>query len=112
MNKVELMGRLTKDVEVLTYNAGNEKKKMVKFSIAVQRKRDKEKVDFFDCIAYGSTAKALNDFVKKGERIIVEGTMQTDIYTNKEGKNVKTYTVLVNDFYFTEYKKTDKKEEF
>ena len=106
MNKVELMGRLTKDVEVLTYNAGKEKKKMVKFSIAVQRKKYKEKkVDFFDCVAFGGTAKALNDFVKKGDRIIVEGSIQTDIYTNKEGKNVKTYTVIVNDFYFTEYTK-------
>lgn len=106
MNRIELLGRLTNDVEI---KKGKESE-YARFSLAVQRKTSKEKVDFIDCVAFGKLAEVIQKYCKKGQRIIVCGSLQIDSYENKEGKNVKATNVIVNDFYFTEFNKDLAKE--
>ena len=102
MNKLELMGRLTKDVEL------KESKKGVKyanFTLAVPRKAEKETTDFIDCIAFGNLADVIFKYVEKGNRLIVEGTLNIDTYEDKDGKKQKQVKCVVNDFYFVDFKK-------
>lgn len=110
MNRIELMGRLTADPE-LKKSEKEKAKTYARFSLAVPRKLDKEATDFFDCVVFGRVAEALDKYCKKGNRIIVTGTIQTGSYKNKDGVNIKTYTVLADDFYFTENAKKDEKKE-
>lgn len=100
MNKIELMGRLTKDVEIKKSKAGND---WAVFTLAVAR--DKETTDFIDCLGFGKMAETLVKYVEKGNRIIVCGSLQINSYTNKEGQNVAKPQVIVNDFYFVDFKK-------
>ena len=104
MNKIELMGRLTADVEIRKSTNKNSKT-YARFSLAVPRKLDKEKVDFINCVAFGKLAEIINKYCKKGIQIIVCGTLQIDDYVTKDGKNAKATTVIVDDFYFTEFNK-------
>lgn len=104
------MGRLTADPE-LKKSEKEKAKTYARFSLAVPRKLDKEATDFFDCVVFGRVAEALAKYCKKGNRIIVTGTIQTGSYKNKDGVNIKTYTVLADDFYFTENAKKDEKKE-
>ena len=109
MNKIELMGRLTADVELKKA----EKKDGVsyaRFSLAVPRKMVKDKTDFINCIAFGKLAETICKFCKKGQRIIVCGSLQIDT-VEKEGNKVSYTSVIVNDFYFTEYNKDVAKSE-
>lgn len=103
MNKVELMGRLVNDVELM-----KGKTNYSKFTIAVRRKA-KDEVDFINCIAFGKVAEAIVKYTEKGNRIIVEGSIQIEKYETKEGNKVTTFYVIVNDFYFVDFK--TKKEE-
>lgn len=110
MNRIELMGRLTADPE-LKKSEKEKAKTYARFSLAVPRKLEKDTVDFFDCVVFGRVAEALQKYCKKGNRIIVTGTIQTGSYENKDGVKIKTYTVLGEDFYFTENAKKDEKKE-
>ena len=109
MNKIELLGRLVKDVEIKK-SKKDEKKNYAKFTLAVQRKLDKEKVDFIDCVAFGRMSDTLAKYVKKGQRIIVTGALQIDNFEEKEGNQRKSVVVIVDDFYFIEYIKKEEKE--
>ena len=101
MNKIELMGRLTKDIEV----KGENEKKVGIFTLAVDRKGAKEKTtDFINCVVFGKLIDILVKYTSKGNRIIVCGSLLSNTYTDKEGKNQTKYFVNVNDFYFTETK--------
>lgn len=103
MNIVILMGRLTKDVEV-RYTTGEKPLAVGGFGLAVDR-RCKEKVtDFFNCVAFGKTAENIEKYFRKGNKILVTGTVQNDEYTNKEGKKVTTTKIMVNEFDFVESK--------
>lgn len=84
MNKVIMIGRLTKDPEV---KKGKEKN-FVTFSIAVNKKKDE--ANFFNCIAYGKTAEVISKYPKKGDKIAIEGSVNNDNYTDKEG--IKHYS--------------------
>lgn len=108
MNKIELMGRLTKDVEIRQTKSKTE---VGAFSLAVPRKLDKETVDFIDCVVFGKLVEVLTKYTKKGDRIIVCGELQINLYQDKEGNNKKAAVVVVNDFYFTENKKVETKQE-
>lgn len=102
MNKLVLMGRLTKDVEL------KESKKGVKyaiFTLAVPRKAEKETTDFIECIAFGNLADVIFKYVEKGNRLIVEGTLNIDTYEDKDGNRQRQVKCVVNDFYFVEFKK-------
>lgn len=109
MNKIELMGRLTADVELkkATKKDGAD---YIRFTIAVPRKLVKDKTDFIDCVAFGKLAETISKYCKKGQRIIVCGSLQIDTVEKDEKKNKYT-TVVVNDFYFTEYNKDVAKSE-
>lgn len=98
MNKIELMGRLVNDVELM-----KGKTNYSKFTIAVKRKV-KDEVDFINCIAFGKVAEAIVKYTEKGNRIIVEGSIQIENYETKEGNKVTTFYVIVNDFYFVDFK--------
>lgn len=100
MNKVTLMGRLTKDVEVKKSKNGND---WAVFTLAVQR--DKETTDFIDCLGFGKMTETLTKYVEKGNRIVVCGSLQINTYETKEGQKVSKPQVIVNDFYFVDFKK-------
>lgn len=103
MNKVELMGRATADVELQKSKDGKE---YARFNLAVQRKLDKEKTDFLNCVAFGKLAEIISQYVKKGNRIIVCGSIQTsEVEDSKTKTKTKYTTIVVDDFYFTEARK-------
>lgn len=102
MNKIELMGRLTKDIEE---KSTKDKKLFGTFTLAVPRKGNNETVDFIDCVVFSGLYEIMKKYVSKGLKIIVCGTLQTNIYENKDGQKIKTHYVIVDDFYFTEFKK-------
>ena len=102
MNLVILKGRITADPTIRTANSGTT---IAGFSIAVDRRlKDKvtgeRKTDFIRCTAFGKTAEMLQRFFFKGKEILVEGELQQNDYTDKDGHDVKTYQVIVNQVHF------------
>lgn len=108
MNKVILMGRLTKDPEV-RYSQGENPTAIARFSLAVDRRvrsnnSDEQTADFISCVAFGKTAEFLEKYGRKGTKFVVEGRIQTGSYTNKEGQKVYTTDVVVEQVEFAESK--------
>lgn len=107
MNKVILMGRLTRDPDV-RYSSGENATAVARFSLAVDRrfKRDGEQnADFISCVAFGKTAEFIEKYFRKGMRMTLAGRIQTGSYTNKEGNKVYTTDVFVEECEFAESKK-------
>ena len=108
MNKVILMGRLTRDAEV-RYSQGENATAIARFSLAVDRRYRRENqdqtADFINCVAFGKTGEFLEKFGRKGTKFVVEGRIQTGSYTNKEGQKVYTTDVVVEQVEFAESKK-------
>ena len=99
MNKIEILGRTTKDVEL----KGTKENQVATFTLAVDRKGAKEKTtDFIDCVAYGKLVEIFKKYVTKGTKIIVCGSLLQGHWTDKDGKNQSKLYVRVDDFYFTE----------
>ena len=106
MNKVILMGRLTRDPEV-RYTQGDNAMAIVRYSLAVDRrfKRDGEPdADFINCVAFGKSGEFAEKYLKKGTKIAVVGRIQTGSYTNKDGQKVYTTDVVVEEQEFAESK--------
>lgn len=107
-NKVILMGRITKDIELKTTPSGLS---VTSFSIAVDRPggKDKERVtDFIDCVAWRQTAEFISRFFSKGKAILIEGKLQTRSYNDKNGTSHKVVEVVVDQAAFTgEKRQTD-----
>lgn len=106
MNKVLLVGRLTKEPSV-RYTSGSQATAVAKFTLAVERKikvKDQPTADFLNCVAFGKSAEALEKYVKKGMKVGIEGHIQTGSYTDKEGKKVYTTDVVVEAWEFCESK--------
>ena len=106
MNKVIMMGRLTKDPEI-RYGQGGGNSVVGTFSIAVDRrfKRDGEpEADFFNCVTFGKTAEFLEKYVKKGTKVVIDGRLQNDSYTNQNGVKVTATKVIVETMEFAESK--------
>ena len=106
MNKVILMGRLTRDPEV-RYTQGDNAMAIARYSLAVDRrfKRDGEPdADFINCVAFGKAGEFAEKYLKKGTKIAVVGRIQTGSYTNKEGQKVYTTDVVVEEQEFAESK--------
>lgn len=109
MNKVLLIGRLTRDVDV-RYTQGNEPMCIAKFTIAVDRRIKKENeqtADFISCTAFGKNGEFAEKYLKKGTKIAVEGRWQTGSYKNKEGQTVYTNDCIVDSMEFAESKQTE-----
>jgi len=105
MNKVILLGRMTRDAEV---RRGESDSIFARFSLAVDRrfKKDGEEqtADFINCVAFGKTAEFLEKFAHKGVKFIVEGRIQTGSYTNKDGVKIYTTDIVVENIEFAESK--------
>lgn len=109
MNKVILMGRLTRDPEV-RYTSGDQPMAIARYSLAVDRrgaKRDEnggQTADFINCVTFGKQGEFAEKYLHKGIKIAVEGRIQTGSYTNKEGQKVYTTDVVVEQHEFCESK--------
>ncbi len=106
MNKVILMGRLTRDPEV-RYSQGASQTAVARFSIAVDRRFKREgepDADFFNCTAFGKQAEFIERYLRKGVKVVVCGRIQNDNYTNKEGQMVYSVRVMVDEIEFAESK--------
>lgn len=108
MNKVFLMGRLTRDPEV-RYSAGDNSMAIANYTLAVDRryKRDGEDTaDFISCVAFGRAAEFAEKYFRQGLKIAVVGHIQTGSYTNRDGQKVYTTKVVIEDQEFAESKKS------
>lgn len=106
MNKVILMGRLTRDPEI-RYSQTSEPVAIARYTLAVDRrfKREGEQTaDFISCIAFGKAAEFAEKYLHKGTKIVVTGRIQTGSYTNKEGQKVYTTDVVIEEQEFAESK--------
>ena len=106
MNKVILMGRLTRDPDV-RYGGPNNTA-VARFSIAVDRrfKRDGQPdADFFDCRAFGKRGEFVEKYLKKGTKIVIDGEIQNNNYTNKDGQIVYGTQIVVENVEFAESKR-------
>lgn len=101
-NNVLLIGRLTKDPEIRTFESNGATQKLASFSIAVDRysKNDHPAADYFDCVAYRQRAEFIEKYFHKGDRIIVSGEGHFDTYQDKDGNNRKAFKVTVSDCTF------------
>lgn len=109
MNRVVLMGRLTRDPEV-RYTQGENALAVARYTLAVDRRgrRDREgeqqTADFISCVAFGKSAEFAEKYLHKGIKIAVAGRIQTGSYTNREGVKVYTTEVVAEDQEFAESK--------
>ena len=109
MNKVILMGRLTKDPDV-RYTQGESSTAIARYTLAVDRRfarrdqQDAQTADFIGIVAFGKAGEFAEKYLKKGTKIIVTGRIQTGSYTNKDGQKVYTTDVVVEEQEFAESK--------
>ena len=106
MNKVILMGRLTRDPDV-RYSAGENATAVARYTLAVDRRfrRDGENnADFIGCVAFGKSAEFAEKYFRQGLKVLVTGRIQTGSYTNRDGQKVYTTDVVVEDQEFAESK--------
>lgn len=110
MNKVILMGRLTRDPE--TRQAGETT--VIRFTVAVDRRYKKEgdqSADFPSCVAFGKTAEFISKYFHKGMKIALEGRIQTGDYTDKDGVKHYTTEVIAEAVEFAESKREERGRE-
>ena len=107
MNKVFLMGRLTRDPEV-RYSQGENATAVARFTLAVDRRfrRDDASTDFIGCVAFGRNAEFIEKYFRQGTKALITGRIQTGSYTNRDGQKVYATDVVVEDQEFAESKKT------
>ena len=98
MNKVILIGRLTDEPSCTT----NGDLEIAKYTLAVDNKNDP---DFIDCVAFGKSAKFVKDYLHKGTKIALDGRIRSGSYTNREGKKIYTFDVIVEHHEFCESKR-------
>ena len=107
MNKVILMGRLTRDPEV-RYSQGDNATAVARYTLAVDRRfnrnNDDQTADFISCVAFGRSGEFAEKYLHKGTKIAITGRIQTGSYTNKDGVKVYTTDVVVEDQEFAESK--------
>ena len=111
MNKIVLIGRLTKDPEVATTKSDL---KVTTFTLAVDNpvKKDEEKTaSFIPCLAWKSTGEVIAKYMKKGSLLAVEGRLNQRSYTNKDGKTVNVFEVICDSVQFCEKKVESKTED-
>ena len=107
MNKVIIIGRTTKEIDLKTTPNGTS---VAEFSIAVRRTfktNGENESDFFNCIAFSKLAETISRYVKKGDQVGIEGRLQTRNYTNREGKKVYITEIIVENVEFLQSKKQD-----
>ena len=103
MNKIILMGRLTRDPEMRSAGSTT----VCRYTLAVDRRFRREgepEADFFNCTAFGKSAEFAEKYFRQGTKILISGRIQSDNYTNKDGQKVYSWQVIVDDQEFAESK--------
>lgn len=106
MNRVILMGRLTRDPEV-RYTTGENSMVVARYTLAVDRgikKQAEQSADFIQCVAFSKAAEFAEKYFRQGMRVLVSGRIQTGNYTNKEGQKVYTTEVILDSQEFADSK--------
>ena len=109
MNRVILMGRLTRDPEV-RYSNGERSMAIARYTLAMDRRgrrnqgNDQQTADFIPCVAFDRAGEFAEKYFRQGMRVLVSGRIQTGSYTNKDGVKVYTTEVVVEDHEFAESK--------
>lgn len=110
MNKVILMGRLTREPDV-RYTQGANAMAIARYTLAVDRRfrreNDEQTADFISCVAYGRSAEFAEKYLHQGTKMLITGRIQTGSYTNKDGQRIYTNDVVVEDQEFCESKTTE-----
>lgn len=107
MNKVILMGRLTRE-PVIRYSAGESSTVIVRYTLAVDRRTGKgteQVADFIPCVAFGKKGEFAEKYFHQGTKIAITGRIQTGSYTNRDGQKVYTTEVVIEDQEFAESKR-------
>lgn len=107
MNKVILMGRLTREPDVRYSQNVDGSIAIARYTLAVDRRRGKDQeqtADFISCVAFGKAGEFAEKYLHQGTKIVVTGRIRTGSYTNKEGQKVYTTDVVVEDHEFAESK--------
>lgn len=107
MNKVILMGRLTRDPEIKWTNTQNKQMAVARYTLAVERRNRRENqqsADFINCVAFGKSAEIAEKYFHKGTKLVVVGRIQTGSYTSKEGMKIYTTDVVIEEQEFAESK--------
>ena len=109
MNRVILMGRLTRDPNI-SYSQSGDNMAIARFTLAVDRRgrrqdgADQQTADFIGCVAFGRQAEFAEKYLRQGTKIAVTGRIQTGSYTNRDGQKVYTTDVVLDDIEFAESK--------
>lgn len=106
MNKVILMGNITRDPEI-RYTQGEKSMAIARFSLAINRRFSREgetNVDFFNCTAFGKQAEFVEKYFRQGSRMLLVGRVQNDNYTNKNGEKVYSVQIMADEIEFAERK--------
>ncbi|GLB27166.1 single-stranded DNA-binding protein [Lacrimispora xylanolytica] len=108
MNKVILMGRLTRDPEV-KYSQGERSMAIARYSLAVDRRwrksqEDEQTADFINCVAFDKAGEFAEKYFRQGMRVLISGHIQTGSYTNKDGIKVNTTDVVIEEQEFADSK--------
>lgn len=105
MNKVILIGRLTREPDIRYSRNGLA---VAQYALAVDRKikSGEQNVDFINCVAFGKNAEFVEKYLNKGTKIAVVGRIQVDSYTNRDGRKIETTQVVVDEHEFAESKNT------
>ena len=106
MNRVILMGRLTRDPEV-RYSTGENSMAVARYTLAIDRaikKQGEQSADFINCVAFSKAAEFAEKYFRHGMRVLVSGRLQTGNYTNREGQKVYTTDVILDSQEFADSK--------
>lgn len=110
MNKVILMGRLTRDPDVRYSQSADGSMAVARYTLAVDRRRarsndpNEQTADFISCVAFGRAGEFAEKYLHQGTKLVVSGRIQTGSYTNKDGQRVYTTDVVVEEQEFAESK--------
>lgn len=106
MNKVILMGRLTRNPDV-RYSQGERATCVARYTLAVNRRfrrDDGQEADFINCVAFGRQGEFAEKYLKQGTKVVISGRIQTGSYTNREGAKVYTTDIVIEEQDFAESK--------
>jgi single-strand DNA-binding protein len=111
MNKVIIIGNNTRDIELKQTSSGTS---VAEFIIAVKRSfksaNGEYESDFFNCVAFSKLAETISRYVKKGDKVGIDGRLQTRNYTNKEGRKIYVTEIIFENVEFSQSKKQDEQK--
>lgn len=108
LNRVILMGRLTRDPEVRYSQNADGSMAVASFTLAVNRRKSSESeqqtADFIRCVAFRNRAEFAEKYLRQGTKVVIQGSIRTGNYTNKDGQKIYTTDVVIDDIEFAESK--------